>query len=59
MQLFVNNIVHSSIAPDVVRLGDSGEMQEIKIAEAVRHPEYREGITQHDIALLRLQSKVE
>ncbi|XP_041776804.1 uncharacterized protein LOC121596170 isoform X2 [Anopheles merus] len=44
---------------NVVRLGDSGKMQEIKIAEAVRHPEYREGIMQHDIALLRLQSKVE
>uniref|UniRef100_A0A182VC52 Peptidase S1 domain-containing protein n=1 Tax=Anopheles merus TaxID=30066 RepID=A0A182VC52_ANOME len=49
----------NSMAPDVVRLGDSGKMQEIKIAEAVRHPEYREGIMQHDIALLRLQSKVE
>uniref|UniRef100_A0A182K6F7 Peptidase S1 domain-containing protein n=1 Tax=Anopheles christyi TaxID=43041 RepID=A0A182K6F7_9DIPT len=49
----------NSVAPAVVRLGNSDTMQQIKIAEAIRHPEYREGNRQHAIALLRLESKVE
>ncbi|XP_050076997.1 uncharacterized protein LOC126564106 [Anopheles maculipalpis] len=47
------------IAPDVMRMGNPGEEQQIKIGEVIRHPEYRESDRQHNIALLRLESKVQ
>uniref|UniRef100_A0A182VUF6 Peptidase S1 domain-containing protein n=1 Tax=Anopheles minimus TaxID=112268 RepID=A0A182VUF6_9DIPT len=52
------------VAPDVTRLGNpnqqaDGEVQQIKIAEIIRHPEWREGSRYHNIALLRLEAKVE
>ncbi|XP_052896130.1 uncharacterized protein LOC128303276 [Anopheles moucheti] len=52
------------VAPDVTRMGNpsqqaAGEVQQIKIAEVIRHAEYREGVRRHDIALLRLEAKVE
>ncbi|XP_049287850.1 uncharacterized protein LOC125766174 [Anopheles funestus] len=52
------------VAPDVTRMGNpnqqaAGEVQQIKIAQVIRHAEYREYSRQHDIALLRLETKVE
>uniref|UniRef100_A0A182YSW5 Uncharacterized protein n=2 Tax=Anopheles stephensi TaxID=30069 RepID=A0A182YSW5_ANOST len=49
----------NQVAPDVTRMGNPGAEQQIKIAEVIRHPEYREGGRQHNIALLRLESKFE
>ncbi|XP_053665920.1 uncharacterized protein LOC128715062 [Anopheles marshallii] len=52
------------VAPDVTRMGNpdqqaAGAVQQINIAEVIRHAEYREGVRRHDIALLRLETKVE
>ncbi|XP_053673823.1 uncharacterized protein LOC128724084 [Anopheles nili] len=54
-------------APDVARMGDSEPLgnenvnqhvQQLKIVQAVRHPEYRAGEGQHDVALVRLEQHV-